>query len=514
MATVRCWALHGNISNAISYVLDVQGNGEKTENKYFECSSGNAYSAAYQWKVNEDENENPNKIVGFHFQQSFEPGSITPDEAYSISKKWIEEILGDEYDYVLTLHTDKIHIHSHIIVNSRNKVTGKQLNIFYYRDLPRYKNISDRICKESGLEILQNREGNSKSYYEWLMQNKGDSLKDIVAKTLDNLVERVASYDELKQYMELLGFEVEDGTEKEQSFIFTGNIKLISDELEDSYMVRLPYSQMYMYISKDDVKWIKENTTFKVSYQINQEISIYDKNGNFLKTINAGDLDMNWEKKDDRTGRQGLRIKPPGAKKFIRCNRIEKNANGLGYSLDEILERIENNSRLVCDPNIKQAIHEDMDNDKKKEEKSRFYEEADIKDKWKNTDYYKKSKKERYVEWRTQQLQNRLNRIHDMREMMGNVKNLDKMKSELHSLKKEYRNLNDDIRKQEKILENIQNERMEGMLDITDHELDDYIRENITPLYKMKKDMYQKIKEMESTIKNTEKFKESKDMER
>lgn len=101
-----------------------------------------------------------------------------------------------------------------------------------------------------------------------------------------------------------------------------------------------------------------------------------------------------------------------------------------------------------------------------------------------------------------------------MREMMGNVKNLYKMKSELHSLKKEYRNLNDDIRKQEKILENIQNERMEGMLDITDHELDDYIRENITPLYKMKKDMYQKIKEMESTIKNTEKFKESKDMER
>lgn len=101
-----------------------------------------------------------------------------------------------------------------------------------------------------------------------------------------------------------------------------------------------------------------------------------------------------------------------------------------------------------------------------------------------------------------------------MREMMGNVKNLDKMKSELHSLKKEYRNLNDDIRKQEKILENIQNERMEGMLDITDRELDDYIRENITPLYKMKKDMYQKIKEMESTIKNTEKFKESKDMER
>ncbi len=283
MATVRCWALHGNISNAISYVLDVQGNGEKTENKYFECSSGNAYSAAYQWKVNEDENENPNKIVGFHFQQSFEPGSITPDEAYSISKKWIEEILGNEYDYVLTLHTDKSHIHSHIIVNPRNKVTGKQLNIFYYRDLPRYKNISDRICKESGLEILQNREGNSKSYYEWLMQNKGDSLKDIVAKTLDNLVERVASYDELKQYMELLGFEVEDGTEKEQSFIFTGNIKLISDELEDSYMVRLPYSQMYMYISKDDVKWIKENTTFKVSYQIDQEISIYDKNGKFFK---------------------------------------------------------------------------------------------------------------------------------------------------------------------------------------------------------------------------------------
>lgn len=489
MATVRCWALHGNINNAISYVLDIENDGKKTEKKYYECTSGNAYSAAYDWKLKgENIEDDKSAIVGFHFQQSFEPGSISADEAYEISKLWIDSILKGEYDYVLTLHTDKKHIHSHIIVNPINKNTGKHLNIFYKKDLPKYKLISDQICKENGLKILEDPGNYGKSYYEWMMENRGDSAKEIVQKALDNLVERVSTYEELKQYLTAIGFEVEDDLNKENddNFIFTGDIKLVKDIDEDTNImnVRLPYTRNYIHVDQTNTTWVKENKTFKVNYKNNDPVKIYDENGNYLRTIQAKELELNWEKKNTPK-RKGLRIKIPGYKKFIRCNRISRNENGIGYSLDDILERIENNSRLKCDPDILKVINSSFKS--MHQEKEKFYEEAEIKSKWKNSPFYNMSKKERYVHYRTKEIQNRINQIQSNVDLYNDMQNINVLVSHLNTLQKEYKKLNDDIRKQELILENIELQQIEGKLDITPTEIDDFIKENITPLYQSKK---------------------------
>ena len=517
MATVACWALHGNINDAISYVLDVKNNGEKTENMYYECTSGNAYSAGYQWKINNEMNEekdkSKNSIVGFHFRQSFEPGSISKDEAFEISKRWIDEILKGEYDYVITLHTDQKHIHSHIIVNPKNKKTGKQLSIFYKRDLPKYKVISDYICKENGLSTLDSPEGAGKSYYQWMMENKGDSLKDVISKSLDNLVNRVATYQELKDYLKAIGFEIEDDIDSQEieQFTFTGDIKLVLHQDDEQMTVRLPYTSNYMKLENKDVIWKKENKTFQVTYSNDKLIDIYNKEEQFIKTIKAEELELNWEKKRQHH-RKGLRIKVPSSKKFIRCNRIEKNQNNEGYSLDEILERIENNGRISCDPEIKEAIQKSLDKQNISEIKDKFYNDANIKEKWTNTNYYKKSKKERYIAWRTRKLQDKINAIHYDKEIMQNQKNYENISKDLKSLKKDYRELNDDIRTQESILKDIQIKRMENMLDITDVEIDEFVTENITPLYKAKKQLAEKIKQTEKMVKDVNEKKKEKDL--
>lgn len=517
MATVRCWALHGNINNAIYYVLDVEGNGAKTENKYFECTSGNAYSAGYDWKISSNKaRKSPNEIVGFHFQQSFEAGSISPDEAFEISKRWIEEITGGEYDYVLALHTDTKNIHSHIIINPVNKVTGKTMNIFYKRDLPKFKMISDRICVDNGLSILDNTVGKGKSYYEWMMENKGDSLKQIVAKTLDNLVERVSSYDELKQYLLAIGYDIRDELDQEEDnvFEFTGDIKLIQPHERndrDYELVRLPYTKEFIQVNKTDIHWIKEDKTFRIAYKNSKPVDIYDHNNHKIRTVKAEELNLFWEKKNNMR-RKGLRIKIPGSSKFIRCNRISDD-NGKSYSLSDIIKRIDENGRLKCDPEILEVINRELTKSEIIDLKGKFFDQADIKMKWSNTSFYKTTKKERYIAYKTSQIQKKLDSIHSLSELSELVTHLDEMKATLSSLQHDFKNLNDDIRKQEKILEDLQNQKMEDILDITQDEIDEYIADNITPLYSTKKKMSNKMRELSEKIKTAENFKKEKNKE-
>lgn len=508
MATVRCWALHGNINDAIYYVLDVKGNGEKTENKYFECTSGNAYSAGYDWQIKSGrDKEDTNAIVGFHFQQSFEAGSVSKEEAYEISKKWIEKIVKDEYDYVIAMHTDTKNIHTHIIVNPVNKKTGKQMQIFYKKDLPKFKMISDTICKENGLSILDNPNGKGKSYYEWMMENKGDSLKDIVKKTLDFVVEKVSSYDELKKYLTALGYTVEDGINiKEDEFTFTGDIKLVYSQNDDKMKVRLPYTKEFIYINKSEVKWLKENKTFKITYKNSRPVEIFNAKGEMIREVPVQELNLFWENKNNFHGRQGLRIKVPGSKTMIRCNRIDDEEKK--YSLSDIIERIENNGRLACDADIKNVIESGISKSDQIDKKRQFYEDAGIKTKWKNSSFYRMSKKERYIAYKTNQIQKKLDAIHDIRELSDIIKHLDEYKGILASLKKDFKRLNDEIRDQEKILSEIQSQKMENILDVTQEEVDQYIYDNIQPLYKTKKELSERMRRIEEKIRQAEAKKE------
>jgi len=506
MATIRCWALHGNVNNAIFYILDAKDDGKKCEQKYYESTNGNPFTSGYLWKTSNESENSKNKIVGFHFQQSFEPGSISKEEAFEISKKWIEEITKGEYDYVIALHTDKKSIHSHIIVNPVNKNTGKQMQLFYKRDIPKFKAISDRICKEHGLKTLEGKEYSyGKSYYEWMKENSGDSLKTIVSKTLDNVIEKVTSFEELKTYLNLLGYEIEDGSEinQEDEFVFTGDIKLV-DEARDSYTsVRMPYTKNFMHIKNEDMKWIKKNKTFMVSFKNNQTINIYDKNGQLINQMKAEELNLFWEKKDKTRKRNGLRIKIPGSKVFIRCNRIHKNEKGEGYSMEEIIERIANNGRLRCDPDIEEFIKKNLSDSDRKKERERFYDDADIKTKWKNSKFYKSTKKERYVAWKTKQIQNRIDKIHENKNAINDYFNINDLQKSYENLKKDFKNVCDEIRKQEATLEEIQFQKMENRLDITQEEIEEFITENIKPLYKTKKELSEEIKKMEIRIKNT-----------
>ena len=90
---------------------------------------------------------------GYHFVISLKPGEGTPEIMYDIAMRYVEEAFNGEYEAVVAVHTDREHLHAHIIINIVNMVTGYK---FQYRDGDwkyKYQPITNKLCEEYGLHI-------------------------------------------------------------------------------------------------------------------------------------------------------------------------------------------------------------------------------------------------------------------------------------------------------------------------------------------------------------------------
>lgn len=129
------------MSKAIAYIL----NPEKTDEKLLVSSYGCASETAareFEWtrKIAEQKGMNPVRIIARHVIQSFVIGEVTPELAHEIGKQFADEILGGKYEYVLTTHIDKDHVHNHLIFNAVDFVdyhAYKSYKRIYY-DIRRY----------------------------------------------------------------------------------------------------------------------------------------------------------------------------------------------------------------------------------------------------------------------------------------------------------------------------------------------------------------------------------------
>ena len=93
------------------------------------------------------------------------PGEATPEMAHRIGLELCKKILKDKYEFVLSTHIDKGHIHNHIIFNNVNMVTGKcyQSNKKSYHKI-RYQ--SDKLCKENNLSVIDEHYESYKKKYK------------------------------------------------------------------------------------------------------------------------------------------------------------------------------------------------------------------------------------------------------------------------------------------------------------------------------------------------------------
>ena len=211
MAVTKIKAIRGTLSKALAYI----SNPDKTEDKLLISSYGCASETAaqeFEWtrRIAEQKGMKPVRIIARHVIQSFDVGEVTPELAHEIGKQFADEILGGKYEYVLTTHTDKNHVHNHLIFNAVDFVDHhayKSYKKIYY-DM---REVSDRLCKENGLSVIPPSQNKGMGYKEYTEAKRGTSWKQKLKQTIDRFVIVAKDYDEFLKLMQEAGYEIKTG---------------------------------------------------------------------------------------------------------------------------------------------------------------------------------------------------------------------------------------------------------------------------------------------------------------
>ena len=148
--------------------------------------------------------------LGRHLIQAFQPGEVTPEQAHKIGMKLAKEILGGKYEFVLTTHIDKNHVHNHLIFNAVSFADHKH----YHSNKRSYhfiRRTSDRICKEYGLSVIIPGQDKGKSYIEHQAVRNGTSYKAKLKAAIDRLLPACSNLEELLRRLQREGYEIKRG---------------------------------------------------------------------------------------------------------------------------------------------------------------------------------------------------------------------------------------------------------------------------------------------------------------
>ena len=199
--------LNQPLKAAIDYIL----NPEKTDGKLLASSFGCGLETAdIEFAWTREAAGDRGTHLGRHLIQSFAVGETTPEEAHKIGMELAQAVLGGKYEFVLTTHVDKDHLHNHLIFNAVSFVDYKK----YHSNKQSYHAIrrtSDRICKEHGLSVVVPGQEKGKSYAEYTAEKQGTSYKAKLKTAIDTLIPQVKDFEELLRRLQEMGYEIKQG---------------------------------------------------------------------------------------------------------------------------------------------------------------------------------------------------------------------------------------------------------------------------------------------------------------
>ena len=207
MAITKTHPIKSTLKAAIDYICDPA----KTDGKLLVSSYGCTAETAdieFGWTRRHAIDKGYN--LGRHLIQAFSPGEVSPEEAHEIGIQLANEILGGKYEFVLTTHVDKGHIHNHLIFNAVSFVDHKH----YHSNKRSYhfiRRTSDRLCQEHGLSVIVPGQDKGKSYIEHTAAKAGTSYKARLKATIDRLIPISNDLEDLLSRLQHEGYEIKRG---------------------------------------------------------------------------------------------------------------------------------------------------------------------------------------------------------------------------------------------------------------------------------------------------------------
>ena len=224
MATTRLIPMHvikgQTVAHTVHERLSYAINPDKTNNgqlvKAYGCEPETAAGEMllckkeYETYIGRSE-EKKSDIVLYQIRQYFKPGEITPEKAQEIGYELAMSFTKDKYQFVVATHTDHAHIHNHIIFNSTS-IDHTQKFRNFLGSSEAIRKISDKLCLENGLSIIEAAKQGPSHYGKWLGDKKPLSWQEKLRQTIDAVMaQKPADFDTFLKIMMESGYEVKQG---------------------------------------------------------------------------------------------------------------------------------------------------------------------------------------------------------------------------------------------------------------------------------------------------------------
>ncbi|MDD3822200.1 MAG: relaxase/mobilization nuclease domain-containing protein [Sphaerochaetaceae bacterium] len=220
MATTCIMPLHTGkgrtVGTAISDILDYVENPNKTDNGRlitgYQCDSRVADAeflfSKRQYAAKTGRVRGTDDVIAYHVRQSFLPGEVTPEDANRIGVEFAKRFTKGNNAFIVCTHIDKSHVHNHIIWNSTALDCSRKFRNFW-GSTRAVRRLSDTLCIENGLSIVENPNRHGKSYNKWQGDRAKPSHRELLRAAIDTALKaRPSDMDALLKLLQEAGCEV------------------------------------------------------------------------------------------------------------------------------------------------------------------------------------------------------------------------------------------------------------------------------------------------------------------
>ena len=210
MAYDKIIVIHSRLDRCLDYVQN-DGKTDLGNAVDYIC---NPVKAGFQTAINCTTKQRWDKyggILGYHIVHSYAPGEVTPEQAHEAGVEFAQRLLGDKYEAVVCTHTDRDHLHCHIVFNSVSFMDGKKYRSdfkSYFHDL---RDTSNAVSREHGFSVIDSN-GQGKHYSEWSAERNGKTtVRDLIRHDIDAALAESLTYDTFLETLRRYGYSAKRG---------------------------------------------------------------------------------------------------------------------------------------------------------------------------------------------------------------------------------------------------------------------------------------------------------------
>ena len=222
IATTRIIPIHKNRGKTLlsclaartDYAMDKDKTAEGELISSYECAPQTAaeeFALSKKFYFQKTGREQENDVIAYQFRQSFKTGEVTAEEANRIGYEFAERFLKGRHAFIVCTHINRHHIHNHVIWNSTTLDCSRKFRNFW-NSTKAVRRLSDTICMEHGLSVIENPVRKGMTYEKWLGGSAKVSNREILRKAIDDiLTQNPRDMDEFLRLLEAKGFTVKRG---------------------------------------------------------------------------------------------------------------------------------------------------------------------------------------------------------------------------------------------------------------------------------------------------------------